>query len=139
MGGSKATIVDIARELGISKSAVANVLSGTGRFSAETSAMVHATAERLGYVSNRAARTLRTGRIGAYGLRFVPPERRAEVEKVGAHVHQVLGRYLRGQRHIRIGLAAPFPSKCGHIGPAVGARGKRGSLVKRETPFVLEE
>jgi predicted PurR-regulated permease PerM len=36
-------------------------------------------------------------RIGAYGSRFVPPERRAEVERVGEHVHLVLGRYVRGQ------------------------------------------
>lgn len=68
MSRPKATIVDIARELGISKSAVANVLSGTGRFSAETSALVHEAADRLGYVSNRAAKSLRTGRLGAYGL-----------------------------------------------------------------------
>lgn len=64
----KATIHDIARELGISKSAVANALSGTGRFSAETGALVRETAARLGYVSNKAAKSLRTGRLAAYGL-----------------------------------------------------------------------
>ncbi|MDP5225686.1 MULTISPECIES: LacI family DNA-binding transcriptional regulator [Arthrobacter] len=71
MSPRRVTIVDIARELGISKSTVANVLNGTGRFSAETDSQVHGAAQRLGYVSNRAARSLRASRIGAIGL-YVP-------------------------------------------------------------------
>ncbi len=76
MSSTRATIVDIARELGMSKSTVANVLSGTGRFSAETGARVHAVAERLGYATNRAARTLRSGRVGAYGIHLPAISRR---------------------------------------------------------------
>jgi len=72
MAGPKVTIVDIANELGISKSTVANVLSEKGRFSDETRSLVHDAAARLGYVSNRAARSLRTNRAGAIGL-YVPP------------------------------------------------------------------
>jgi DNA-binding LacI/PurR family transcriptional regulator len=68
MAQRRATILDIARELGISKSAVANVLSDTGRYSPETGELVRATASRMGYVSNRAARSLRSSRIGAIGL-----------------------------------------------------------------------
>jgi len=71
MGPRRITIIDIARELGISKSTVANVLNGTGRFSEDTSSTVREAAERLGYVSNRAARSLRASRTGAIGL-YVP-------------------------------------------------------------------
>lgn len=33
----------------------------------------------------------------SYVLRFVPPEHRANVDRVSAEIHRVLGRYLRGQ------------------------------------------
>lgn len=36
-------------------------------------------------------------RLGAYLLRFVPPEHRGHLRHVLREVHQVLGRYLRGQ------------------------------------------
>ena len=36
-------------------------------------------------------------RAGAFALRFVPVERRDEVGHIGAHVHRVLSRYIRGQ------------------------------------------
>lgn len=72
MAGSRATIVDIARELGVSAVTVSCALNGTGRVSVETAALVRETADRLGYVTNRAARSLRASRIGAFGL-HVPP------------------------------------------------------------------
>jgi predicted PurR-regulated permease PerM len=38
------------------------------------------------------------GRLfGAYALRFVPPEHRDQVGRIGNHVHLVLSRYIRGQ------------------------------------------
>ena len=49
------TILDIAASLGISKTAVSAALSGTGRVSAATRERVLAEADRLGYVTNRAA------------------------------------------------------------------------------------
>lgn len=75
MARSAVTILDIAEETGVSKSTVANVLSGSGRFSSETAELVREAADRMGYVSNRAARSLRTRRSGAFGL-FIPPETR---------------------------------------------------------------
>ncbi|WP_295035364.1 LacI family DNA-binding transcriptional regulator [uncultured Microbacterium sp.] len=72
----RATIVDIAEEIGISKSTVANVLNGTGRFSPETAERVHAAAERLGYAINRSARSLRSGRVGSFGLHLPAVARR---------------------------------------------------------------
>jgi transcriptional regulator with XRE-family HTH domain len=47
------TIMDIARELGISKSTVSRALSGdTGNVKAETLQKILATAERMGYILN---------------------------------------------------------------------------------------
>ncbi|QYM77140.1 LacI family DNA-binding transcriptional regulator [Leucobacter luti] len=68
MGSSDVTIVDIARALGISKTAVSSALHGRGRVSEETKQRVLSQAERMGYVSNRAAQRLRGGRHGAIGL-----------------------------------------------------------------------
>lgn len=62
------TIVDIARALGISKTAVSAALHGSGRVSEATRSRVLAQAEAMGYVSNRAAQRLRGGRHGAIGL-----------------------------------------------------------------------
>ena len=50
------TIMDIARELGISKSTVSRALSGdTGNVKAETLQKILATAERMGYHRNELA------------------------------------------------------------------------------------
>ncbi|HKT56901.1 MAG TPA: LacI family DNA-binding transcriptional regulator [Microbacterium sp.] len=76
MSTPRATIIDIAEAVGLSKSTVANVLSGTGRFSPATSARVHAAAAKLGYVTNRAARSLRSGRVGSYGIHLPTVARR---------------------------------------------------------------
>jgi DNA-binding LacI/PurR family transcriptional regulator len=69
---SSVTIIDIAQETGVSKTTVADALSGSGRVSQQTRARVLDAASRLGYTSNRAARSLRSGRNGALGV-YVPP------------------------------------------------------------------
>ncbi len=66
------TIVDIARELGISKTTVSSALHGNGRVSDETRALVVAAADRLGYVSNQAAQRLRGSRSQSIGLHLFP-------------------------------------------------------------------
>ena len=70
MVSSSVTIVDIARALGISKTAVSSALNGKGRVSEDTRRRVLAEASRMGYVSNRAAQRLRGGNHGAVGLYF---------------------------------------------------------------------
>ena len=70
------TIVDLARELGMSKTTVSDALSGRGRVSEETRDRVLAAAARLGYRVNRAARSMRTQRTGAIGI-YVPPRVRS--------------------------------------------------------------
>lgn len=72
MSPSRVTIVDLAHELGISKTTVSDALQGRGQVAEATRTRVREAAERLGYVQNRAARNLRTSRLGAVGL-HVPP------------------------------------------------------------------
>ncbi|MCW3767360.1 MULTISPECIES: LacI family DNA-binding transcriptional regulator [Paenarthrobacter] len=76
MARSRATILDIAREVGLSKTTVSSALGGSGRISAEKRELIQRTADRLGYVTNRAARSLRVSRIGAIGL-YIPPVARS--------------------------------------------------------------
>lgn len=70
------TIFDLARELGLSKTTVADALAGSGRVSARTRERVQAVAEARGYRSNRVARNLRKRSTGALGL-YIPPAVRA--------------------------------------------------------------
>ncbi|QBE48062.1 LacI family DNA-binding transcriptional regulator [Leucobacter triazinivorans] len=72
MSPRSVTIVDIARELGISKTTVSSALHGSGRVSETTRTLVAETAERLGYVSNRAAQRLRGSRSQSIGLHLFP-------------------------------------------------------------------
>ncbi len=66
------TIVDLARDLGLAKTTVSDALQGKGRVAPETVALVRTRAEELGYVLNRAARSLRSRSTGALGL-YIPP------------------------------------------------------------------
>ncbi|MEV6348388.1 LacI family DNA-binding transcriptional regulator [Actinoplanes sp. NPDC051851] len=66
-----ATLHDVARWAGVSKSTVSNVLAGTGRASAATRDKVLTAVAELGYSPNRAARQLRTRRTGTVGV-YVP-------------------------------------------------------------------
>ena len=65
---SSATIVDIARAAGVSKSTVSLVLNGDRRVRAETRAHVEAAIDRLGYVYNRSAANLRGATSSLIGL-----------------------------------------------------------------------
>jgi DNA-binding LacI/PurR family transcriptional regulator len=76
LGGSRpraaVTLADVAREAGVSLATASFVLSGRGGArsagSAATKAKVRAAAEELGYVPNRHAQAMRTGRGGGIVL-----------------------------------------------------------------------
>ncbi|WP_341932856.1 LacI family transcriptional regulator [Microbacterium sp. LWO14-1.2] len=65
---ARASVVDVARALGVSPSTVSRAFNHPELLRAETVVAVHAAAERLGYVPNRHAQALITGRTGAIGL-----------------------------------------------------------------------
>lgn len=66
--GKAPTILDIAAEAGVSKSAVSRALAGQGEVSTETRERVEGAARRLGYVANAMARGLVTSRTRTVGV-----------------------------------------------------------------------
>lgn len=65
----KVTLKDIARETGLSESAVSQVLNGRDcRLSDESKRAIRECSERLGYRANKAARSLATSRSDTVGL-----------------------------------------------------------------------
>lgn len=66
--GGRVTIIDLARELGLSKSAVSNALNGADGVSAATRSRVLAAAEQHGWRPNVIARGLSSGRALAIGV-----------------------------------------------------------------------
>lgn len=69
------TIVDIARQVGVSKAAVSYALNGRGGVSAETRERILDAAERLGWRASSAARALSNDRTASVGFVFArPPE-----------------------------------------------------------------
>ena len=64
----KATIIDVARAAGVSKSTVSLVLQGSPRIRSATTKKVQAAIHRLGYVYNRGAANLRSARTNVVGM-----------------------------------------------------------------------
>lgn len=73
MASRVATIVDVARAAGVSRTTASAALGASGRISEATRLRVTAAADRLGYVPNTAARHLRRGKLGALGL-YLPDQ-----------------------------------------------------------------
>ena len=65
---TKATILDIAREAGVSKSTVSLVLQGSGLIRPETVERVRKAIEDVGYVYNRGAANLRKAQSNVVGM-----------------------------------------------------------------------
>ncbi|TMV05329.1 LacI family DNA-binding transcriptional regulator [Brucella haematophila] len=68
MNKSSVTVIDIAREAGVSKSTVSLVLRDSPLVHAETRVKVQAAIEKLGYVYNRSAANLRQSKSKIIGL-----------------------------------------------------------------------
>ena len=62
------TVIDVAKEAGVSRTTVSNVFNGRAKFSPETREAVLAAAKKLGYKPNLAAKSLITNRSCLIGL-----------------------------------------------------------------------
>ena len=62
------TLLDVAREAGVSRTTASAALGGSGRISETTRAHIRSVATQLGYRGNTAARHLRRGRTGIVGV-----------------------------------------------------------------------
>jgi DNA-binding LacI/PurR family transcriptional regulator len=67
------TLKDVAAAAQVSRATASRVLTGDARVGTQYQSAVLAAAERLGYVPNRAARSLRTRRSGSVGLVLAEP------------------------------------------------------------------
>lgn len=66
--GKRPTIVDVAREAGVSISTASNALTGVRRVNADTRKRVRAVADQLGYEPNLVARSLASKKTGMIGI-----------------------------------------------------------------------
>lgn len=85
------TIVDIARETGVSYSTVSRVLSGFEFVKEETRQRVLEAAQRLGYVANVGARSLAGGRANIIGL-LVPGLDNGYIGEIARGIDEELSR-----------------------------------------------
>jgi DNA-binding LacI/PurR family transcriptional regulator len=67
-GERRTTLLDLAKAVGMSPATVSNALTGRRRVDAKTRETVRAAAERLGYVPNMRARSLRTGKADTIAI-----------------------------------------------------------------------
>lgn len=89
MDDAGGTLKQLARQLGVSAATVSRALAGHPRISSETRTRVEAAARAVGYVPNRAARALVTGRgSGFVGLVLQDPGYGRE--------HSYLGEFVQG-------------------------------------------
>lgn len=65
---SRATVLDIARQAGVSRATVSLVLRGSGSIRSETADKVRKAMQDVGYVYNRAAANLRSARTSFVGM-----------------------------------------------------------------------
>lgn len=65
---NRPTVIDVAKEAGVSRTTVSNVFGEKGKFSGETRAAVLAAATKLGYQPNLAARSLKSNSSRLIGL-----------------------------------------------------------------------
>ena len=132
-GGS--TLKALARDLGVSAATVSRALAGHPRISRETREKVAAAAQAAGYVPNRAARALVTGKgSGFVGLVMQDPGYGREHSYVGEFV-QGLGQGLSAHG---IDLFLTFVPDGGHelsvIRNIVGSRRADALVLGRTTP-----
>lgn len=64
----RTTVIDVAREAGVSRTTVSNVFNGKGKYSEKTRQAVLEAAKRLGYKPNLAAKSLSTNQSNLIGL-----------------------------------------------------------------------
>lgn len=145
-GGSGApTISDVAREAGVSVATVSNYLNGTARLSPTTYEAVQAATEKLGYVPNFNARSLRaqsTKTIGLLVPNLINPfytEMAASMERTAQeHGYQLMlcssaddgdleGRQIRTLLHRRVDGAVMVALEPTELGDRI--RGSRFPIV----------
>lgn len=84
-----ATILDVAKAAGVSKTTVSFILSGRKRFSKETTDRVRQAMKDLGYTVNYAARTLSTAKTDTLGIVVPQQGPRSLPQSMGAYLYDM--------------------------------------------------
>ena len=142
-----ATIADVARKAGVSRTAVSFAFNKQEQLSAETLQRILGVAHDLGYYPNPAARSLNTGRTGIVGLLI--PQRTALVCSNPFILEFLRGMGQVSDRHgLSILLVSPVRGSLTHamnnvpvdgfIALGLGAHQREvGLLCRRRVPFVV--
>jgi DNA-binding LacI/PurR family transcriptional regulator len=101
--GRAATIYDVARRAGVSKSTASRALTGQARVSPDAVELVKRAADELGYVRNRAALSMSTGNGTRVVIGVVSPRARLVVDEYLARVVVTAARVCAAER-IGVGL-----------------------------------
>ena len=88
------TLETVAAEAGVSRATVSRVINGSPKVSPEVRALVEAAVARLGYVPNRAARSLVTRRTDSVALVVSEPETKVFTDPLLAAMVRSLGQAL---------------------------------------------
>ncbi|MDH6605566.1 DNA-binding LacI/PurR family transcriptional regulator [Streptomyces sp. SAI-208] len=111
--GAPATIADVAREAGVSKTTASDALRGHGRVSDATRRAVLDAARRLGYTPNRSARSLRTSVTETIALHI--PEFLTSAEYYMAFVFGVAEQAARAGLNVTLVSSGRLPQVDGVI------------------------
>ena len=142
-----ATIADVARAAGVSRTAVSFAFNDARQLAPATAQRILEVAEALGYYPNAAARTLTSKRVGALGL--LTPQRSATI-----FANPFFGEFLRGLGEVCDSQGFSLllvPPIAGSLRQAVNAAAvdgyvvlgldrahdEVGLLARRRIPFVL--
>lgn len=141
MASKRATILDVAAKAGVSTTTVSDALRGRGRISPETRAAVEQAAADIGYVPNRAARSLRIAEYGVIGLQL--PQTLSRSEFYMATTFGVLERCANNDYDVTLisssrNSAPPDVDGVIVVDPVVGDRGVQRAL-QLEVPIVSME
>ncbi|WEV53116.1 LacI family DNA-binding transcriptional regulator [Bifidobacterium sp. ESL0704] len=91
-----ATIYDVAKEAGVSKSTVSYVLSGSKLIQEKTADRVRKAAKKIGYSANYAAKTLSTSKTNTIGILAPKHDKHFFSLSFGAYLYS-LSQYIREQ------------------------------------------
>ncbi len=139
-----ATIVDVAREAGVSFKTVSRVLNGEPNVRGETRAKVMEAVARLGYRTNQHARSLRAGQSRLIGVFYSNPSRNYIGEiQIGALERGNAEGFSIAFEHLEEGPEGTIPPRGGAAlagvvltPPLTEDRALIDSLIASETPFV---
>ncbi|MEH1165068.1 LacI family DNA-binding transcriptional regulator [Micromonospora sp. CPCC 205539] len=132
-----ATLEDVARVAGVSRSTASRVIAGTGFASPAARERVAAAVDRLGYVPNQAARAL----VRGGGVRLVVAVQGTSAEVLdNPYVHRVVGATARVCAPAGIGVALHWlplgqPSRLGQL---AGDRSVCGVVLVNTTAELLD-